>query len=674
MKKLVLKFLTLSALLFAGAFCFFPGPSWSMGQNSKMKPAVATDPRLEGLVRAPEFPSHLDWLNTDKPLSLKSFQGKIVILDFWTCCCINCMHVIPDLKKLEEKYPEEVVVIGVHSAKFENEKNTDSIRQAMMRYEIKHPVINDKNMEVWNLYAVHSWPTLVLINPNGRVIGIQSGENIFELFDGLIAETIRYFDAKGQLKRSPLKLSLEAAKREETLLSFPGKIHADPVNKKLFISDSNHNRILITDAVGNIEDVIGSGRIGQADGSFSKVELNHPQGVFRMGDTLYIADTENHLIRKADLKSRAVETVLGTGAKAEIPGIRGQGRKVPLSSPWDLTVVNNQLFIAMAGAHQIWSADLQTWEAQPYAGSGGEARIDGPFISSALAQPSGITTDGTKLYFADSEVSSVRSAGLFSGGKVETLIGEDLFEFGDIDGGRDKARLQHALGVAYDEGKIFVADTYNSKIKIVDPLAKTSTTLAGTGKHIYQAGSFETAGFYEPGGLAYMDSKLYVADTNNHQVRVLDLKTRQVSTLVLKGFEKLAQHAFEDFRARSIRLPEKNLKAGKVKIMISFNLPSGYEFSENSPMHVDVKSEGESIVRINAPAKLEGEGRKSFPIEIPLTAKAGKNNLVLDAVIYYCKKASHICLFEQVRYELPLSVSNSGSTEVKADITLQPKK
>lgn len=665
-----MKVLALAAL--ALAICV---PAMAISDKPKMpRPVPAADPRLEGLVYAPEFPSQLEWLNTDKPLSLKSLQGKIVLLDFWTFCCINCMHVIPDLKKLEEKYPEELVVIGVHSAKFSNEKNTESIRQAVLRYEIKHPVLNDANLETWNLYAIKAWPTLVLINPEGRIIGAESGEDIFELFDGIIAETIRYFDAKGLLKRSPLKNALEAAKREDTLLSFPGKIHADNLNKKLFISDSNHNRILITDADGNIEDAIGNGRIGQTDGAFEKAELNHPQGVFRDGDFLYIADTENHLIRKANFKTRTLETVLGTGQKAEIPGIRGVGRQVPLSSPWDLLVLNGKLFIAMAGAHQIWQADLNTWEAGPHAGSGGEARVDGPLKQAALAQPSGIASDGARLFFADSEVSSVRAADLSAAGNVTTLIGEDLFEFGDVDGGKGVARLQHPLGVAYAQAKIFVADTYNSKIKIVDPFGFTSASLAGTGKHGYKNGSFEEAEFFEPGGLAFMDENVYVADTNNHQIRVLDLKARTVSTLELKGFDKLAKHAFEDFSAPAVRLPEKKVKEGKVAVQVSFNLPSGYEYAEDAPMHVDIKAKGVTVVRINAPQKLPGEGRKSFPIEIPLNAVKGKNDLELNAVVYYCKKNSKICLFEEIRYVLPLFVGPQGSSSVTVQIKVEPKK
>ncbi len=632
------------------------------------------DTRFEGLVRAPEFPSGLQWLNTEKPLSIKGLHGKIVLLDFWTYCCINCMHVIPDLKKLEEKYGQELVVIGVHSAKFENEKNTDSIRQAVMRYEIKHPVVNDSEMEVWQQYGVHAWPTLVLINPNGRIIAAQSGEDVFDLFDGLIAETIRYFDAKGQLKRGPVEFALEKEAQDKTLLSFPGKIHADPVSKKLFISDSNHNRILIADAGGNILDAIGNGAEGAKDGRFENAEFNHPQGMFADGDLLYIADTENHLVRRADLKTREVTTVLGTGKKAGyIEGLRGRGTDVPLNSPWDLLVLNGKLYIAMAGSHQLWKADLETWDAEPFAGSGAEARVDGPLLSSALAQPSGITTDGSKLYFADSEVSSVRAADLNPAGNVETLIGEDLFEFGDIDGGRETARLQHALGVAWDGMYLITADTYNSKIKIIAPGSKTSKTYAGTGEHGLKDGSLSEAQFYEPGGAAVLDGKIYVADTNNHQIRVIDRGAGTVSTLELKGMEKLAKHLLKDFHGRLVKLREKKIREGKTFLNVTFELPKGYEFTHNAPIHVDVKSDGKMIVYVSGDAKIIDKERRELPFQIPLMVKPGENTLTLDGVFYYCRKDSSICLFDQVRYELPLKASPSGRSETQITIDISPK-
>lgn len=646
----------------------FPSSAFSMAQQKKMP--LLENSRLDGLVHAPDFPAHLDWLNTDHPFSLQDFKGKLVLLDFWTFCCINCMHVIPDLKKLEAKYPNELVVIGVHSAKFFNEKGTDSIRQAIMRYGIKHPVINDKDMEIWSQYGVTAWPTLVLINPNGRIIGVQSGEQVFDLFDGIISQAIAYFDKKGQLKRGPLSLTLEASKHPDSLLSFPGKIRADAEKNLLYISDSNHNRILISNLSGKIQQRIGNGSEGQEDGSFESASFNHPQGIFAEGDLLYIADTENHLIRVADFKTRQVKTVLGTGEQAREAGSRGQGRTVALNSPWDLLIHQGKLYIAMAGPHQIYEADLQTWETKPYAGSGREARVDGPLLQAALAQPSGITRDDKKLYFADSEVSSIRSADLDPDGKVETLIGKDLFEFGDVDGAQEKARLQHALGIDFSEGLLYVADTYNSKIKMIDPLKKTSTTLAGIGKHGSEDGDFDQASFFEPGGLSVLNKKIYVADTNNHQIRVLDLETRKVSTLSLSGLEEEKPTSSSPFRAEILDWPSIVLGEGKSQFKISFNLPQGYHWNLQAPSHVEWKSQsGNLIFKTSAwdPNVME------FPHTVSTEAKQGKDQFELNASLYFCREASAICLFQNFKLRAPIEIKASGPGEVDLQIPIKVK-
>jgi len=265
---------------------------------------------LEGSVHAPEFPGGLDWLNTSTPLRLKDLRGKFVLLDFWTFCCINCMHILPDLRRLETKYSQELVVIGVHSAKFKNEKDTSQIRQAILRYGIRHPWSTTPGFEVWQSYAANAWPTLVLINPLGKIIGTLSGEGVYEPFDGVLSQAIPFFEAKGQLKRSPTQFALEEARRANTLLEFPGKISSDEKSSRLFITDSNHNRILIADAAGKILDAIGSGVEGSQDGTFEEVQFHHPQGTFLAGDVLYIADTENHLVRAADLRARKVWTIL----------------------------------------------------------------------------------------------------------------------------------------------------------------------------------------------------------------------------------------------------------------------------------------------------------------------------------------------------------------------------
>jgi DNA-binding beta-propeller fold protein YncE len=495
------------------------------------------DSALEGAVRAPEFPQNLEWLNTAASRPLSSLRGKIVLLDFWSYCCINCLHILPDLAALEARYADELVVIGVHSGKFQTERGTNSIRNAVMRYGISHAVVNDAEYAVWDAYAVRSWPTVVLINPNGRIIAQHSGEGVERQLDSLIRRTIAYFDAKGELARGRSAPSLEAARLPASALSFPGKISSDPAGRRLFISDTNHDRILVTDTGGAVLAVIGSGTQGRDDGAFSTARFRRPQGTCLVGNVLYIADTENHLIRAADLNAGTVRTVLGTGAQGHETDFEKRGAAVELNSPWDLTAVGGTLFIAMAGRHQLWSVDLATLRAAVLAGSGAEARRDGPALEAVLAQPSGLTSDGKVLYFADSESSSIRRAALAPGGRVRTIVGEDLFEFGDTDGPAAVARLQHPLGIAAYAGLLYVADTYNHKIKRVDPARRNTVTFAGSGTRGTADGPRSEAQFDEPSGLCVLDNALYIADTNNHRIRVLDLGSGIVRTLVLRGLK-----------------------------------------------------------------------------------------------------------------------------------------
>src|SRR6185437_10085283 len=324
-------------------------------------------------VRAPEITGGRGWLNTDKPLSIAALKGKVVLLDFWTYGCINCIHIIPDLKRLEAKYANQLVVIGIHSAKFQNEKDTENIRHIILRYEIEHPVYNDSEYAVWQSYGVRAWPTQVLIDPAGYVVGAASGEGNYEVIDQAIGKLVDEFRKRGELNEEPLKLVLERAKVGDLPLAFPGKILADVTTDRLFIADSNHNRIVITKLDGTLVDTIGTGEAGAADGEFAKASFHRPQGLALAGDSLYVADTENHLIRRLDLKSRTVATIAGTGKQTHEYFQTGSARQVALSSPWDLQLVGQTLYIAMAGPHQIWKLDLDTNTVSTFAGSGREA-------------------------------------------------------------------------------------------------------------------------------------------------------------------------------------------------------------------------------------------------------------------------------------------------------------
>jgi thiol-disulfide isomerase/thioredoxin/DNA-binding beta-propeller fold protein YncE len=484
-------------------------------------------------VAAADFTGAKGWLNVAQPISLADLKGKIVLLDFWTYCCINCMHVIPDLKQLEAKYPKELVVIGIHSAKFQNEKETENIGNAIRRYGIGHPVANDSALEIWHAYDIHAWPTLVLIDPEGFIVGKVSGEGNYDMLDRSIAKLAEEFRAKGKLSEQPIaKLQQAAAPNAKSPLLFPGKVLADTASKRLFIADSNHHRIVVTDLGGKVRAVIGSGKQGLQDGDFKTAEFNGPQGMALKGHLLYVADTLNHALRQIDLTAKTVTTLAGSGKQARGRSEGGVGREIDLNSPWDVIAVENRLFIAMAGSHQIWSYDLSSGRAQPFAGNGRENIQDGSAQEASLAQPSGLATDGQNLYVADAEVSALRSVSMESGG-VQTLIGKGLFDFGDQDGPFAEARLQHPLAVTWDGAKLLVADTYNHRIKVIDLGKKTIVGVFGTGKPGKEDG--RNASFNEPGGLSVAGGKLYVADTNNHVIRVADLKMGKVRTLKLTG-------------------------------------------------------------------------------------------------------------------------------------------
>lgn len=510
-----------------------------------------------GANSTPEFPAGLDWLNTDGPLTLAQLRGKVVILDFWTYGCINCMHVIPDLKRLEKEYPNELVVIGVHSAKFANESDTENIRRIILRYGLEHPVVNDRDFKVWRAWGVQAWPTFFIIDPAGKVVSRYSGEGVYHIFKPIVQSLTKNAENRGILrltkdtdkngirflKRMPLPPQGLQKSVPENALSFPGKILADETGARLFIADTNHHRIVVADiASGEVLNAIGNGQAGFRDGDFREVTFDHPQGMVLAGDgqTLYVADTGNHAVRVVNLLTEEASTLVGLGFQADwYPREGSVAPDVALNSPWDLELAGDQLYIAMAGAHQIWAMDLPSKIVGPLAGSGREGTKDGPLADAELAQPSGLTLDGKgRLYFADSEGSSIRWADISrSNGRVGTLVGSgaSLFDFGDIDGvGRD-ARLQHPLGIVYYENMLYVADTYNSKIKRVDPETKEVRTFLGD-SHGWRDGNAPL--FYEPGGIDAAGGKLYVADTNNHVIRVIDLETEETSTMVLKGLER----------------------------------------------------------------------------------------------------------------------------------------
>ncbi|MGW8258313.1 MAG: thioredoxin-like domain-containing protein, partial [Thermoguttaceae bacterium] len=310
---------------------------------------------------------------------------------------------------------------------------------------------------------------------------------------------------------------------------------------------SGHNRILIVRFDGSVLATVGEGHRGAADGAFDKAQFNAPQGMALKDELLYVADTGNHLIRKVDLKQRAVFTIAGNGRQAFKPlssTARPKPRKTALNSPWDLYIHGGNIFIAMAGSHQIWKMPLDESSIELFAGNGVEDIVDGRLLPNlpyqrgvaSFAQPSGLTSDGLWLYVADAEGSSIRALPFNPKKFVRTIVGtarlprSRLFTFGDTDGPPSQARLQHPLGIAYADGKLYIADTYNNKIKTIDRLTAETKTIAGDGTI---GDSDKPPKFNNPSGLSWAVGKLFVADTNNHSIRVIEPRRgNKVSTLL----------------------------------------------------------------------------------------------------------------------------------------------
>jgi DNA-binding beta-propeller fold protein YncE len=454
--------------------------------------------------------------------------------------------------------------------------------------------------------------------------------------------------------RAAVQWPLEEGRRPDTLLPYPGKVSADPARGRLIVSDSNHNRILIIDTSGKLLEVIGSGSGGNADGSFERAEFRHPQGTAIAGDQLYVADTGNHEIRVADLVRRTVTTLFGTGEQAHAPITSGRGRVLLLNSPWDLAVSSAKLYIAMAGSHQLFVADLETLELRLFAGSGAEGLVNGSPQTAALAQPSGLTMDGNTIYFADSETSSIRSVGTVGGSKVSTIVGKGLFEFGDVNGGIGKVRLQHPMGLAAHDGLLYVADTYNSKIKTIDPVSRTSTTFAGSGNKALANGGFDHAAFNEPSGVAWLNGKLYVADTNNHQVRVLDPAAKTVSSLPIRDLDTLVTHQIKRFSGRIVNLGEQTVNPAGSELSVEMSLPTGYKLNPDAPFFLQWQSFARSGEQ--SPSKLERRDRTQpqLPVRLPIPSLTASTLISIQTVTYYCIDTAAGCYVDPIEARVTL--------------------
>jgi sugar lactone lactonase YvrE/thiol-disulfide isomerase/thioredoxin len=649
--------LLVAIALVAAACTNSSGTDSAPGPTRPGAPATTSAPSAAGTNPAPEFPEGLDWLNVEAPLDLESLRGKVVLLDFWTYGCINCIHIIPDLKRLEAEYPDELVVIGVHSAKFTNEGQTENIRQVIQRYGLEHAVVNDVNFEIWNSWGASAWPTVALIDPAGNAVGSHAGEGVYEVVAPVLANLVAEFGARGELNLEPIELRLEKTRTAETVLSYPGKVLA--ADDLLYIADTGHHRIIKATEEGQVLEIYGNGEAGLVDGSAAGASFSSPQGLALVDGTLYVADTANHAVRAIDLATGAVTTLAGDGTKGW-PPVGGAIDEVPLASPWALAADGPTLYVANAGTHQIWRLDLVAMTAEPLVGSAREGTRNGPLAEAELAQPSGLALDDDGiLYFADSESSSIRSADVASANGLTDLVAGaplTLFDFGDEDGVGPEARFQHPLGVAVHGDRLLVADTYNSKIKTIDLATGSATALYG-GEQGWADGAQPR--FYEPGGISVRGDTLWVADTNNHVIRRIDLLTGMATTVVLSGLEAFTTRGDQAYAGPLLTLPAVSAGAGPAELVLRVSLPDGYKVNEDASSSLFLSQEG-GVASFPAGDRVDLTGA-NFPFPVAVTLDTGTGRLIGDLTLVWCREdAEGLCFFEQLRYVVPVEVTEHG--------------
>ncbi|KAF5302637.1 hypothetical protein FQR65_LT08478 [Abscondita terminalis] len=637
-----------------------------------------------------DFQKGLEWFNVSEPLSFSShLKGKLVLLDFFTYCCINCMHILPDLKDLENDFSVEdgLVVVGVHSAKFENEKLSKNIMAAVQRYNITHPVVNDHDSVMWKNCEVCCWPTLLLLGPNANPIVMLMGEGHKDVLQLTIRNALTFYKSQKLISnhKIPFQSAYHFLPDQKGPLLFPGKITSF-INTKtnseiLGLSDTGNNRILIIQNDGTVLHQIGGSNIGFKDGNFEEALFNAPQGlVFRNDREMFVADTENHAIRKIDFKEKLVSTVVGTGDQGSDHKGGNDGIMQEISSPWDVCLhklddTKEILLIAMAGVHQIWALFLSSvnwWKNTSHAagtcaaiaGSGREENKNNTYPNAAgFAQPSGLALceKSKVLFIADSESSSVRKMSLIDG-KVSAVVGGDvdprnLFAFGDQDGKQYDAKLQHVLGLAKAKTAdiVFVADTYNHKIKKVDINSNTITTMDVIDP------------LNEPGGMCMGDGdkKLYVADTNNHMIKILHLDDKysivRTENLRLKfpsGSLPLTDKSVHDVHsAKPVNL---NLKGGKLILAVNFDLGNGVGLTNEAPQSwtIHLPSSSWSCVPTS--------GANVFNVDVVLSIPPEESDQIVNVDILYklmtCK--GDVCIPKKFVIRQPINFTEDGLIKV----------
>jgi thiol-disulfide isomerase/thioredoxin len=603
------------------------------------------------------------WLNVSRPLEIADLKDRIILVDFWTYACVNCIQALPEIKKLEEQFGSKLVVIGVHSGKFSNEKDSSEIKKAILKHDITHPVINDADFRIWNSFKANSWPTFILINPNGRIVKTYFGEYGATKIKKDVKKLISKF--KYQLNRDPLPLMPEKYNIIGNVLNFPTKLaYAANFSYKLrqlpviFIANTSQHNIVVSSLTGDIITKIGSGKEGLEDGSFDAASFNSPQGLLYDSGKLYVADTGNHALRVIDFKEAKVTTLLGSGQRGQIVEDKiVEGKNLDLASPTDIEFFPDKKNIAIAnsGTHQILSYSLDKKIVSTLAGNGAEGIDDGKYPDNSLAQTADMSVSGGKLYFVDSESSSLRA--LDKSGNVKTLIGKGLFDFGHKNGNKSEAQMQHPLGLLVDDTGAYISDSFNHAIRKYNFSSAQISDLVGGKTKGEKLGAKSSAEFDEPAGIISVFDSFYIADSNNNRIVKLSRKNLNSELFDIMPPLQLQKESFLQYLPNLQKIEKAEVKSD-VEIILKIDLAEGWKINEEGPSFVNLLQPTKED-QANLIATFDWHSVKNKMMKLP---KISAGDYVLQGTIYYCEnKKNSLCYIKS--YEQNITASNAEKSD-----------
>lgn len=481
---------------------------------------------LDGKMPAPLFPEHSQWFNVTRPLTLRDLRGKVVLLVFWTDGCALSLGSLPKLKLLQSRYGNRLAIIGVHAPRYPVEHDLEQLQQTLREYAIDFPVITDHDYSISRAYGSNTWPGYALINPVGRFIGIRKGAAPLDYLSDLINLTLDRYDKKGIVDDKPLPIAKLATPNDKEPLLFPQALLAH--QDRLYIADTGHHRILITDLNGKILDQIGSGVFGWQDGNYHSATMTYPVSIAKGEDkhTLYVAERYTNVVRRIDLKRRTISRVAGTNEIVATATDAGSAIKSRLNFPQGLYFLNGKLYIAMAGSRQIWQYDPKTGMLSHTAGNGQIGTRDGSFAESSFVQPHGLTSDGKLLFVIDSEGNSLRVLD-FNKRRVIKLTGGDYTHFGDHTGPAPLTLFSRPTASLYLNKKLLVADTYNHSIKVIDLKRGKSSPLLLVDE---KGHAFDKA----IQSMAIAGEKLFLLDTGNASIYAMYLNGHVAKHIIVQ--------------------------------------------------------------------------------------------------------------------------------------------